>query len=156
MARRNHNLNLQDHPGYFVCTDGLIAKLDSMGRVVAAPTFVGDGDLGDDGHVYVVLPETITYPDDPKKRDRLIGRAYLAAPLIIKAFTGEEAMPKFADGDTTNLALSNLMPDKQPVKKPMQRPEHDAGLIPCPHCDHKGFKTEAGLASHVRSKHPED
>lgn len=151
--------NVPNHDGYFVCSDGVIAYLDRTEmKIKNAPTFIGDGVIGEKDIVYVVMPNIIKRPQNVK--DLVVGQPFVASEMIAEAYKAPAGFrPAHKDGDTTNLALSNLIlreeeeEEEEQEKGPKAPPVDLSGPTPCPHCTFIAPNKRV-LTFHLKRSHP--
>lgn len=112
-----------------------------------APMFIGDGVIGEAGHVYVVLGDLF----DPRGH-----RAHKATDCIAHAMGKDPDQVRFLDGNTLNIRLGNLAwePEKEPAPKAENgRSVNHASnkMVECPHCGEQ--VTRLTLTRHCRHHH---
>jgi len=121
----NYNTrSVPGHDGYFFNANGWISYIDRrLMKEMVAPMFVGDGKIGEEEDIYVLLH------DNPGMRslngDKPDYRAYLLASLVAESLGGSKNLrPIFRDQDKTNLNPKNIMPmeNPPPVKPRRGRP----------------------------------
>lgn len=176
MSARNRSLKAPFRD-YFLCADGAIGYITnepvSQGVVHPAPTFMGDGKVGEEGVKYVLLSKG-SNPTAP--RGYRSPPEYVPVPVVevIAEVHGMEPGSRVGlyDGDGSNTALTNvILPDKILQEQYAGRKQHPksqsfangskvnspntASNRPCNVCKKSIMGGDKGMKTHIKNEHPE-